>query len=262
MSRLADTLATTRKGTQQAVRRCLQFLLAKGWNTDQQAVINIWAETRLSDATWKAMIKALRKAPQTIIAIRSAIRDVCRGNLLAGPHIVCRDGQRFGRAVTLDRFCALVATTSYMAPTDVRRELRSTVRKPLEIVRQRWRNRALGRHLMWAAFRDTARNCSPWQRLPSTADGIRAILGLDPLERGRSLLLLEYALPPSDGPLYPTVADSLSGDSWPYFFRPASDGAPYGLVMSWPSVRRRQGRPEVVHNVITGRNLTARPRVV
>ena len=55
-------------------------------------------------------------------------------------------------------------------------------------------------------------------------------LGWIPRRVTFELIVIEYTLPPSMGPRFPTVADAYSSPCWPYFFRPAFEGARHGLT--------------------------------
>ena len=98
--------------------------------------------------------------------------------------------------------------------------------------------------------------------MPDSADGIRGLLGLDREEKGLRLLIFEYKLPVHHSIHFPTVAEAYAKDVWPYFFRPAPPGAPYGMTLPWPEYSHEPPRPEVVHHVIRGIQLTAPLREV
>ena len=134
--------------------------------------------------------------------------------------------------------------------------------KAQDVVAQRWRNYEMGRYLMWSTFDAATSTANPFEGISNTADAIAGLLGLDRNERGRPLLLLTYTLPASVAPRFPTVAEAYAGGVWPYFFRPASPGAPYGMTMPWPEYQHEAPRPEVVHEVIRGAQLAAPLRQV
>jgi hypothetical protein len=107
---------------------------------------------------------------------------------------------------------------------------------------------------MWATF-DLKTDAILMFAAARGADELRAVLGLDVNERGLPLLLMEYRLPVSIVARVPTIADAYSGQDWPYFFRPAPPESVHGWTLPWPSHEQEKPRPEVVHNVVTGRQI-------
>ena len=71
---------------------------------------------------------------------------------------------------------------------------------------------------MWSTF-DPQNATDPFHGMPNSARAICCLLGL-PLGQP-PYLQFEYALPDEIKPLYPTVAEAFSGQTWHVRFRPA-----------------------------------------
>lgn len=141
-----------------------------------------------------------------------------------------------------------------------RRELRRVKHLTLDQLRNRWRNRALGRFVIWSTF--SLSGSDPFEGIGGSSDRFRCLLGLDRNEQGMSLLLFRYSLPASLLPLYPTIAEAYSGAQWLYYFRPAPPAESHGWTLTWDECSNESGRPEVVHPVITGIELTEIPETI
>jgi hypothetical protein len=124
-------------------------------------------------------------------------------------------------------------------------------------VAKRCRNYALGKYLMWSTFAIEGDPQNPFEGIPASVEAIRGVLGLDPNERYKPLLLIIYTLPPDVVPLFPTIAEAYAGVLWNYFFTPAPTTAVCGLTLPWPEYANMPPRPEVVHKVILGEQLAA-----
>lgn len=212
-----------------------------------QAVENFRVESRVGRKCWASLLQNL-SVSSSIAASCAPVTTVLRTYMLKGPIITPISGTRFGRAVTLRRFCNLLVTLGYYATiSSAHRAVRNMIGKPLPILMKYWRHFQLGRYVMWSTF-NPARVTEPFEGVNGSADEIRGILGLDRNEAGLPLLLFEYDLRISVR--FPTVAEAYASGTWPYFFRPAPRGFPHGMTMPWPEFEHRQPRPEVVHEVI------------
>lgn len=104
----------------------------------------------------------------------------------------------------------------------------------------------------WATF-DRTKSGEPFKFIAhGLADEVRACLGLNPLDRGRVLLLMVYDVPHGLKVLRPTVADA---GLFPFFQPPPPGFDAHGLTRPWPthflpsalSSWTPQPQPEVVH---------------
>jgi hypothetical protein len=247
---------------QEVVRRLNNLSGASGSNFQAHSAIIV--EHRLTQDAWQDFIIRISTCADNELDLRLTIRDFCRKWILRGGDIPDPLNEpNYGRAVTLEAFVGVVRKVNPRlagrAKKHAQKEVRDLYLKDLELTKPRWRTRKLGMFLMWSTY--DRENASPFRRLPSTADGIRRVLGLHPRFKGRPLLLLEYDLPADVKPLYPTIADAYAGDEWSYFFRPAPPGALHGMTMPWPTfANRTKPRPEIVHPVITGEHLQRKPK--
>lgn len=250
---LREVIAELSLADRGEVERRLQ-LLQEASGVCLQAVQNFYAESRLSAEAWRALIDAVLRAPATAPETRGAITHASRAYQLNGPALGHPQPARFSRAITVDALCRLLVEMNYFATVQTaKRAVRNALGQRVRIVAHRWRNFSLGRFLMWCTFEPSGDHSF---QHGERANRIRGVLGLDPQERGRNLILLDYTLPASFEPRFPTVADAYSGQCWFYFFRPAPRGAVHGLTMPWPEYSSEPPKPEAVHEVIQGRQLS------
>lgn len=252
-SYLAKLSEAKRKGVQDRLST-LETASAIG----RQAVINLRAETRLPSAALKDLMAGLLKSANDAGEIKQAMTAVMRCHVLEDRELPPPLPSSLGRAVTLDQFARLLKDQGYRSTVLLaRRAIRSLLGRSGRVVRNRWRTYSLGKYLMWCTFDQSLSAADPFATMPSEADEVRALLGLSVEDRGKELLLLVYELPADAKLRYPSVAEAYAGSGWNYFFRPAAEGAPFGLTMLWPEREKEAPRPEAVHEVITGGNLTA-----
>ncbi|MGH9762079.1 MAG: hypothetical protein ACREAC_14730 [Blastocatellia bacterium] len=223
------------------------------------AVCCLERETRLSPETWEAVLKSLVGIPTgDPNVVHNALVDCLSRWILNGPPLTSFRPKMYGRAVSMEYFSRLLVEQGYFGSiSGAKRSIRSLLLKPREVVARRWQRYHLGKYLMWSTFSTGANPEDPFDGIPNSADVIRGALGLDPNERGEPLLLLVYSLPTNVIPRFPTVAEAFAGEKWNYFFTPAPLGAPYGMTMPWPEYEDLPPRPEVVHEVILGGNISA-----
>ena len=215
-----------------------------------QAVQNFQIESRLARECWASLLKNL-SASTSAGSTCAAVTSILQLYTLSGPPVSLPDKRRLGRAISLQKFCNLLVDLGhYGAISSAHCAVRNMLNKPLLVLRKNWRHIPLGRYLMWSTFNPEDDIEHPFKGMDGSADEIRGILGLDRNEAGSPLLLFEYEVPEHTAVRFPTVAEAYSGGAWPYFFRPAPKGSPYGITMPWPEFESRQPRPEVVHEVI------------
>jgi hypothetical protein len=219
-----------------------------------QAACNLATESRLSSSAWAMVVDRVLGAGDDAYETQVALRDALRGFILRGPSVAL--GTKIcGRAVSTDRFCRMLSRLGYYSDLNTARvAVRNMLkRSPLQVAHW-WRNFDLGRFLMWATFDTSFSALTPFTSARDP-DEVRALLGLDVNERGLPLLLIEYRLPTGTDAKIPTIADAYSADDWPYFFRPAPPDSEHGLTLSWPSHSHERPHPEVVHGIVTGRQI-------
>jgi len=218
------------------------------------AVDNLFAEPRLPREAWLGMIEALRRALFAADDVKAAITRFSRDWTLKGPPLSTQPAS-FCRAVSVARFSRLLVELNYFASVErAVQNVRSTLRKPVQVVISRWDKYDLGRHVMWSTFDLAGQDAF---RESDSAEYICGVLGLDidPDEPGNDLILLVYTLPPGNPARFPTVADAYAGSTWSPYFRPAPVGSPHGWTMPCREFRKEQPRPEAVHRVIQGNRL-------
>lgn len=221
-----------------------------------RAVSNLHLETRLSAEGWKELLLNLSSCTADPGACSKVMTDVFRRLILTGPEVRV-EALRYGRAISVTRFCSmLVKQGHYASVASARRALRSLIFKPTEVLVTRCAEFQLGQYLMWSTFSVDNPRKGPFEGVGTSADSIRGVLGLDRLERGMPLLLLEYTLPESVALRIPTIADAYAGTGWSYFFQPAPIGLLFGMTLPWPEYENEKPRPEIVHSVITGSQLS------
>ena len=237
-----------------AVEDCLNSLSAASAG-DLRAAQNVWAESRLPASAWDEIIAGLVACAGTPDQVRAVLVRTCQRYILKGPTIAWSDS--LGRAVTSDRLADILYGRGYFASHyAARRSIRNLLGRELHLLKLAWRGYELGSWLAWGTF-DPANPGDAFRTFPTTADGIRGVLGLSKSDKGRALLLLRYSLPKSSAVRFPTIAEAYAGAAWNYFFTPATPGSPHGRTLPWPEYEDHPPRPEVVHEVLAVKHLNA-----
>jgi len=225
----------------------------------EQAVRNIRDEGLVEETLWTLLIEELINCSSDRDAVRSTIREVMRLDQLSGPRATYRPATLFGRATTPDDLARTFKTNGYFASEAAAgANIRHYRTRGLADVRTAWRDYNLGTFVMWATFDTAGRR--PFEALPRTADGLRAVLGLPKVDRGRPLFLLEYVLPPAVDAYIPRVVEAYSGDNWVHYFHPTREDERdrgHGRTYIWDELAESGGTgvPEVVHAPVTGHAL-------
>ena len=235
------------------------YILASTSGIGYQVVANLRCEWRLDELVFGDIVQGLLQATADSEELKIVYIEKCCQHILKGGAIPKPWPLYLGRVITRARFCKMVLKkVSDIKETELQSLLDGLFSKPSHAVKKRFRNvlkdmeyKALGDYVIWATFNPEDLAGNPFAGMPVDADGIRALLGLDPNEKGKDLICFVYALPPDVEPLFPTIADA----QWHSRFRPASSGAKWGLTMPWPEVEEEVPRPEVVHKPITASTL-------
>lgn len=217
------------------------------------------SESRLLPEAWKTVFDALLTVTaKEVNRVQKVLATAFREWTLKGPPITLSHPKSLGKAITFEYFCRLLVEKGYFGSVKTaRRNVRNLQHQTQEVISQRWRHYDLGKYLMWSTFSTGGRQEDPFDGVPYSADGIRGVLGLDPNERGKPILLMVYSLPPHVIARFPTVAEAYAGDKWNYFFTPAPCDALYGVTLPWQEYEECSPRPEVVHEIIQGVCITA-----
>jgi hypothetical protein len=224
-----------------------------------RARTNLGLESRLPHASWTSLFNVLllTNLGDDITIIRKAITDGLRPWTLHGPPLTLFKPEYFGRAVSFDYFCRFLVDGGYFGSMQTaKRSIQNLLLKSQEVIATRLQNYPLGKYLMWSTFTIGNNQHDPFEGMPNSAEVIRGVLGLDPNERDKPLLLIVYTLPSDVTPLFPTVAEAYASVQWNYFFTPAPREAAYGLTLPWPQYEDYAPRPEIVHKVISGGRIT------
>jgi len=229
-----------------------------------QAVLNLYAERQVEEEEWHVVIRDILAAPRDRGEICEAITASMRRFQLCGPKAKVAAGTIFGRAITSDSMARAIATLGYTLNA-ARLMVRGYKGLSISVLRSRWRRVPLGSHVMWSTFAEPP-HVGTFDGIPRRARDVAAIFGLPLTVKRKRLLLLEYILPRRCTPCVPRVTEAYSGDTWVYYFRPASqedcdNGC--GRTFVWDThAALFRGRAEVVHWPIVGQHLASEPEEV
>ena len=221
----------------------------------RQVEQNIFTESRLPVTSAKEILEGILNAcddhHQTV---KNDYIDSCQKHILKGPLTGGLRPGLLGRAVTGDDFYDNVYTSRrsvFPSLPRAREWVRQMLRLSARQTAYRMRRTLLGRYVMWATYCKSNPYRNPFELLAGTADDLRDILGMDPADRGKPVLLFVYE-PPSDLDLrYPTVADA----QWHHQFRPAPDDPQVESGLTLPHTPELECQPEVVHEPVMGETI-------
>jgi hypothetical protein len=205
----------------------------------------------LEAVVWQAVFLGLPQV--SLVAFVGVASAVFQGHTLRGAPIAGTP-QPKGRALEAGRFLQLAQAASLVATRaqaeQLLNDVRARINPPIPYDRL-LADCELGRYFMWSTF-NAPGGGDPFFSCPDAAT-TRNHYGLtepnNPADR--ELVLCLYTLPAGMPVRYPTIADAYAGSNgndWNPLFRSSNPGAPWG--------RTSGGRPEVVHELITGRYLT------
>jgi len=221
---------------------------------------NLDEERLVSDDVWRDVVKAILDSSTDPSKLRDAIRAAFRKHLFSGPRAKCSRHAIFGRATTCEDLARTFAAKHYFGSfPGALSHVRTMKRRELPALREKWRDFHLASYVMWSTF-DPAGG-RPFQGLKRSSQFLRALFGLDKTDSPSSLILLEYTIPDGSIARVPTIVEAYAGE-WLYHFRPAGPfeiEAGYGRTYVWDELARcgESGRPEVVHEPVTGFLLTS-----
>ncbi len=228
----------------------------------QQAVRNLYEDRLVYESEWIELIRAILGARPNSKEICETIATVMRKFQLKGRTASCAPGTLCGRAITRESLARAFATKG-MSLNAARLNIDRFKHVPVAMLRNLWRGLPIGQYVMWSTFSET-RGERPFAGIdPKTAREIAARLGLFRPNKKRCgpFLLLEYEMPRSCKPRIPRTTEAYSGPTWVYYFRPASKSdcdLGYGRTYVWDShADSSGGRPEIVHEPLTGDTLAA-----
>lgn len=246
-------------------------LLDRSDSIAQQMLRNLYVERGLLRRDWRRLIEALvglyesrdlasGASAEDLAAIQEVFREFCRENrILKGIDAAVPPSRCLGRVVNLDDLCDLMVKLGYHAEKEeAREEVQCLLDRPTNDLPSYWKRRDLGRFLMWATF-DPDGDSPLGNPLPAP-ERVVCQLGL-PASPGKGPpVVFQYCLPSGAAARKPTFCDAYAADFWPRYFRPNPLPEPYGRTMPTDTCPEEVGRPEVVHEVVTGESLKAPPR--
>lgn len=229
-----------------------------------QAVLNFYADRNVEEHEWIEVINDFLDATNDRREIGKAMTIAMRKFQLRGRSASVPAGTLCGRAIAADSFAGRIASTGYSLRA-ARLMMRDYKKLSLTELTVLWRDVPLGSHVMWSSFAE-APHLRPFDGIPRHAKDVAAIFGLPLSMRRKRLLLVEFTLPAACKPYIPRVTEAYSGDTWVYYFRPASfedDAKGYGRTFVWDThAADHRGRPEFVHVPICGEHLAHEPEEV
>lgn len=229
-----------------------------------QAVLNFYADRYIEEDEWVEIMTDILAVPKDRKEICQAVTTAMRKFQLCGPKATVPAGRVFGRAIASDSFARRIASLGYSLRA-ARAMMRDYKKLSVDALKLLWHNVPLGTHVMWSSFAELP-HVRPFDGIPRRTKDVAAIFGLPLSMKRKRLLLVEFTFPPGCKPYIPRVTEAYSGDTWVYYFRPASheDGEKgYGRTYVWDShAADFRGRPEVVHLPISADQLAHEPEEV
>jgi hypothetical protein len=229
---------------------------------------NFWADSRPTLTAWKIVVRQVlrvsSKGSTVHAAVRKGIEMAHHAGVRSPRARISSATLNFGRVIAKQQYfhSHFGAGSASAVPEDIQEaHLRRLLAATLDEQRGMLDRTDLGRFKMWSTFAGPPD--SPFAGISEQASAFRAAFALDehPDPARDELLIFEYTLPVGTEPRIPTVIDAYAGPTWPAYFLPARPGAAHGYTDPW-SGSGMDPRPEVVHEVITGRTLAARVRKV
>ncbi|MBV9185876.1 MAG: hypothetical protein JO093_09635 [Acidobacteria bacterium] len=231
-----------------------------------QAVRNLYAEERLSDANWLALIAALVAQPSMDVgAIKLCVIHAMRHiwNMTPFPGGIALGVPTkipYGRASSSEAFARLVSRSpGGTSASTLLKALRRQMLYDLKALKAQWKGRPLGLFPMWATFELGSADPFRHSHTFATADDVRACLGLPP-ETGPVVSFI-YELPAAVSPHYPTIIEAYAADSWNYYFMPSNTNLA-GKTLPWNRTPALDTHHEVVHQVVTADQLVTVPKEI
>lgn len=215
-------------------------------------------EWRLPMPFWTMWVDALRKSadPHCAEQVFQALAQTARSFVLAGPAL-SDPPLVFGRLLDSTKFAALVrkAHPQLNHPASLR-FLWDLTQADVDSVRHLAGRVKLGEYAMWSTFSRSALSDDPFEPIVELALlpielGLEIQMGISSV---RKYLMLAYELPDGVVARAPTIADAYAGGAPNARFRP------FGLTH--PTILDQDdlvGRPECIHEVVTGQCLVRPP---
>jgi hypothetical protein len=198
-------------------RQTIEAELA-AWKDHAPVADNLRRETALPHDEFVHLLEAFSSALSTPGSDGPGLFDIaCRNHKLKGPRVRGTCPQVLGRAIPLNRLADLLyGSDPGISRMQWERLARRHAAQPGKLARLLGRPVPLGRHVIWATFRNPERTCSPFADPLHTRERVRTALGLGEDELEQAWALLVYT--PNDATTHdiriPTVADA---GSYRYF---------------------------------------------
>jgi hypothetical protein len=227
----------------------------------RQIEANIALEARLPLPAAEAIVDGLLREPNDAARLRDKYVAICDVHILSGPPIGGIRPKFLGRAVVLDSFCARLARDyGFRTAAQAEAWLKRQCKLDEPALRVSFARLALGGAVVWATFRESARDEDPFLPLPMQPQPLHDALALDPKDRGRPLLLFVYTPPDTLVLHFPTVADA----RWGRLFRPAINDPACLSGLTAPPIDDPDIKPlpETVHATVFGDILSMPLRII
>lgn len=228
----------------------LQWRDADDWNRIAE---NIRSETALTEADFTNFLTAFAQRLQNGYSGQDAYVATCRQFQFHGAGWIDKLPSLLGRAVRLNSFVdGLIEANGDAISRDVAVDIvnRSVRSNALNDREHRILRRArIGRHVIWATFREDDGSLSVIDVLPANGRDVATVLGLGPLSADISYVLIAYGVDPPGNQDFilhrPTIADAASN---PYYRPHGNPNCPHGYTRPLdPNDKGFSPRPEIVH---------------